>query len=420
MDRRTMLRRAAALTAAGAGGGLLAACTGGQEEPAAALPPLPQPAEEETYGPRSVRLGITAQSDAAPVVMAQELGYFGERDLQVRIEKLASAQAIRDALVGGQLDAAHGQYSIPLALAAGIGGLSARSVKIAMVLSANGQAITLNQDFSAVGYGDLAAVRELLEGNALTLAMTFPGGTHDTWLRYWLKASGADIGRFNIISTAADQMVENMRFGNLSGYSVDEPWNTLAVQEGFGFTHLTSQDIWRNHPEKALLVTERFAQDRGDILREVMGAVLQACRWLDDAENRNQAAEVMSEQQYVDLFAPTIRGRLLGRYDLGGGQLPRRYENGAGRVQFHLNGEVNAPRRSHAVWFLTQYQRFGLLTQEPPYLEIADDLLLRDAYAEVAAAASVAVPADDMTPFEVQLDGATFDPAAPGAERVRP
>jgi len=32
-------------------------------------------------------------------------------------------------------------------------------------------------------------VRKVLEAKTPTMAMTFPGGTHDMWLRYWLKAA---------------------------------------------------------------------------------------------------------------------------------------------------------------------------------------------------------------------------------------
>jgi nitrate/nitrite transport system substrate-binding protein len=89
-------------------------------------------------------------------------------------------------------------------------------------------------------------------------------------------------------------------------------------------------------------------------------------------------------------------------------------------MRFFRDGAVNLPRRAHAIWFLAQYQRLGYLDEAPPYTEIADDLILSDLYAEVAEAEGVDVPDDDMAPFEVILDGAAFDPAAPDEEASRP
>ena len=50
---------------------------------------------------------------------------------------------------------------------------------------------------------------------------------------------------------------------------------------------------------------------------------------------------------------------------------------------------------------------------------IVEALVLRELYEEVARAEGVAVPDDDMAPFTVVLDGATFDPAHPEHEAAR-
>lgn len=141
-----------------------------------------------------------------------------------------------------------------------------------MVLNNNGQAITLNKHFANVGYGDLEAARAALESKSPTVAMTFPGGTHDTWLRYWLRATKADASKVKIIPVPPPEMVANMKVGNMDGYCVGEPWNAVAVAQGIGFTHLTTQDLWRFHPEKALVVGERFAAEQPDVLADLMAA----------------------------------------------------------------------------------------------------------------------------------------------------
>ena len=419
MDRRTFLRLAGLAAAAPPLGALLGACgnppvEGGSPAPAAQTG---TPAAGGSTN-RRVRLGFIALTDCASVVMAEELGYFAERGLDVSVEKQASWAATRDNLLNGELDGAHCLFGMPFSVATGIGGSGSRALKIAMVLNSNGQAITLSKELASVGYGDLEKARAVLTAKSPTLAMTFPGGTHDLWLRSWLRAADVDAKAVQIVTIPPPQMVANMKVDAMDGFCVGEPWNAQAVQQGIGFTHLTTQDLWKHHTEKALVVNEGFATGRADVLKDVMGAVLQAGAWLDDLDNRRKAAVTIGALGYVNAPAAEIEGRLLGRYDLGAGIEPRTYEDDY--MVFSRDGRTNFPRRSHALWFLAQYRRLGLLAEDPPFMDLADSLILRDLYEEVAAAEKVDVPDDDMAPFDVALDEATFDPAEIKEEVSRP
>jgi nitrate/nitrite transport system substrate-binding protein len=386
--------------------------------PAASVTSAAAPATPATAKTvRKVKLGFIALTDASPIIMAKELGFFKNRSLDVEVIKQASWPALRDALLTGQIDGAHCLYSMPFSVATKIGGNGSTDLKIAMMLNQNGQAITLARDFKEVGYGDLPGAKEFLESkDTPSLAMTFPGGTHDLWLRYWLAATKADTSKVKISAVPPPQMVQNMSVGNVQAYCVGEPWNAVAVQKGVGFTHLATQDIWQNHPEKALVVNAKFAAET-DTLADVMGAVFDACKWLDDLANRSKAADTVSAPQYVNAPAADIRGRLLGQYDFGPGVGTKDFKGD--QMQFYRGGAVNFPRKSHAIWAMAQYQRFGLLKEAPNYTKLADELILTDLYAKVAAAEKVAIPSDDMTPFEIKLDKATFDPKNPSAEVTR-
>ena len=411
MQRREFLRIAGLAALAPAGATLLNACGSDSEKSSS-------PSSTAKGGPkRKVKLGFIALTDCSSLVMAKELGYFDERGLDVTLEKQASWPATRDNLINGQIDGAHCLWSMPFSVATGLGG-SGTPLRIAMVLNNNGQAITLNKDYAAAGYADLAAAKAILESKNPTLAMTFPGGTHDTWLRYWLKATKADASKVKIIPIPPAQMVANMKADNMDGYCVGEPWNAQAVAQGIGFTHLTTQDMWNFHPEKALVVNERYATEQADVLRDVMGAVLQAGKWLDDLSNRTRAAEVVGAPAYVNAPPAEIEGRLLGKYQLGAGLPDKTYKGN--QMVFFRDGKVNAPRRAHALWFMSQYQRFGLLKEAPPMQALADQLILRDLYEKVADKEGIDVPDDDMKPFDIQLDGATFDPVKPQEEARRP
>jgi nitrate/nitrite transport system substrate-binding protein len=364
-----------------------------------------------------VKLGFIALTDCAPIIMAKELGYFAQRGLDVSVEKQASWPALRDAVLNNQIDGAHALFGMPFSVASGIGGSGSTALKIAMMLNQNGQGITLENGFKEVGYGNIEAAGEMLRAKSPTLAMTFPGGTHDIWLRYWLKACKVDTAKLKIIAVPPPQMVANMKSNNMDGYCVGEPWNAQAVFDKVGFTHLATQDIWTGHPEKCLMVNEKFAAERKDVLKQVMGAILQASKWLDEPTNRAGVAETLAKPAYVNTQANTIRNRLIGQYDLGGGLGLKEFAGD--QMQFFQGGTVSFPRRSHATWFLAQYERLGIAKGTPDYANLPSKLILSDLYAEVAAAEKVPVPADDMSPFDVKLDGATFDPKKPQAEATR-
>lgn len=366
---------------------------------------------------RKVKLGFIALTDCASLVIAKEQGHFASRQLDVTLEKQASWPALRDALVNGQIDGAHCLYSMPASLAT-IGNQPDHPLRVAMMLNRNGQGITLQaKDFDGVGYGDLAGLKAKLDAKPEKLAMTYPGGTHDLWLRYMLKAAKYEPKPDQVIPIPPPQMVANMTAGTMSGYSVGEPWNAKAVTDGVGFTFLTTQDIWQDHPEKALVVGQKLTTDT-DTLQDLIVAILEASKWLDIPDNRKRTATTLAAETYVNTPAANIEGRLTGKYELGAKLGTKDFEGR--QMQFFQNGVVNAPRKSHTIWALAQYQRFGLIKTAPDYQALADKLVLRTVYEAAAKAAGVAVPDDDMKPFTVQIDKTTFDPTKPQAEASRP
>ena len=306
-------------------------------------------------------------------------------------------------------------FGMPFSVFTGIGGPAGKEIQIAMVLSNNGQAITLsNEDFGGkVGFRTLEKVKPAIEAvkakKEATFAMTFPGGTHDMWLRYWLAAAGVDQKTVKIITIPPPQMVANMKVNAMDGYSVGEPWNGVGVKEGIGFTALASQDIWKHHPEKALGVNPEFAGKRRDDLKLLMRAIIEASQYIDDVKNKPAVAKTIGTQAYVNAPADVIDARLEGRYTLGKDLGEYTYTDDF--MYFHRGGQVNFPRKSHAAWFMTQYVRHGYLKELPDTRAIAEKLILSDLYKDVAKEMNIAIPGDDLASFALGLDGAKFDPA---------
>jgi len=360
---------------------------------------------------KKVKLGFISLTDCAPLVVAKELGLFAKYGVDVELEKEASWAVVRDKLLNGEIDGAHCLFSMPFSVYTGIGGKAGSEMKIAMVLNNNGQAITLSKDFCGLaGFKEVnkvaAAVKNVQSRKEVTFAMTFPGGTHDIWLRNWMAAAGINQKSVGIITIPPPQMVANMRVDNMEGYCVGEPWNGVAAAQNVGFTHISTQDIWKHHPEKALVVNSNFAATDKEDLKKIMKAIIEACKWLDQMGNRKKAASWLTKPNYVNAPLQVIEARLAGSYDLGCDLGVQKYKDDY--MTFYNNGIVNTPHKSHAIWFLAQYVRFGYLKTDPDYKSIADKLILDDLFAEVAKEMGVPVQ-PDMQPFKTTYDVA-FDP----------
>lgn len=365
-----------------------------------------------------IRIGFIPLTDCAPIVMAKELGLFEKYGVNVEVTKEASWANVRDKLLTGELDGAHCLFSMPFSVYTGVGGKEGSEMRIAMVLNNNGQAITLSKDFCGkVGFKQTNKIAPVIAAKLkaekeVTFAMTFPGGTHDIWLRYWLAAAGVNQKTTRIITIPPPQMVANMKVGNMDGFSVGEPWNGVAVKQGIGFTEIASQDIWKHHPEKALVVNREFSEKRREDLKNVMKAVMEACKWLDNRANRKKAAEIIGKPAYVNAPADVIEARLMGDYNLGCDQGTQIYTDNY--MLFHRGGETNFPRKSHAIWFMAQFMRFDYLKEAPNFKLIADRIIMQDLYKELATSMKIKIPDDDMKPFVLDLDKAKFDPNSPG------
>ena len=360
------------------------------------------------------KFGFIPLTDCASLVMAKELGYFDKYGVNVEISKEASWANVRDKVLTGELSGAHCLFGMPFSVYTGLGGKAGSVMKLAMVLNNNGQAITLSKKFcDLIGNNDLSKVKgavEKLNGEKqVQFAMTFPGGTHDIWLRTWLDAAGVDAKTVGIKTIPPPQMVANMKVDNMDGFCVGEPWNGVAVKEGIGFTHLASQEIWKHHPEKALVVNEKFSDTHKEDLKKIMKAIIEASIWLDSLPNRKQAAGILSQTKYVNAPAEVIEARLMGTNNVGCKFGDKKYIDDY--MKFYNAGNTNYPRKSYGIWYMAQYVHFGMLAQPPAdYKAVADKIILQDLFNEVAAEMKMTVPDDDMKPFSLTINKKSFDP----------
>ena len=360
---------------------------------------------------REVKIGFIPLTDCASVVMASVLGIDEKYGVKIVPTKEASWAGVRDKLINGELDLSHVLYGLIYGVHLGAAG-PRTDMAVLMNLNWNGQAFTLSKRLADAGARDAASLARVMASNPreYTFAQTFPTGTHAMWLNYWLASAGINPLRdTRIITVPPPQMVANMRVGNMDGFCVGEPWNHRAIMDRVGVTAATTQDVWKDHPEKVLGTTEQFVQRHPNTCRAVTAAVLEASQWIDASiQNKRRTAETIAARAYVNTSVDVIVSRMLGLYEDGMG----RTWNDPHPMRFYQNGEVNFPYLSDGMWFLTQHKRWGLINSHPDYLAVARQINKIALYRQAATASKTPVPRNEMRSSKL-IDGVVWDASNP-------
>ena len=358
-----------------------------------------------------VKIGFIPLTDCASIVMASVLGIDKKYGVKIVPSKESSWASVRDKVVNGENDFTHMLLGQAYGVHLGVGGAK-KDMAVLMTLNHNGQAITLSKKLADKGAVDGASLAKLMstDKREYTFAQTFPTGTHAMWLYYWMAAHGINpIKDAKVITVPPPQMVANMRVGNMDGYCVGEPWNHRAIADGIGITAQTTQDIWKDHPEKVLATTGDFAKKYPNTCRAVTAAIIEAGRWIDAGlQNKTKMAETIADKSYVNTSVDVINQRILGRYQNGlSGSLAKTWDD-PNHMKFSNDGAVTFPYLSDGMWFLTQHKRWGLIKDHPDYLAVAKQINQIDIYKQAALASKTPVPKDLMRSSKL-MDGVVWD-----------
>ena len=360
-----------------------------------------------------VKVSFIALTDCSSVVMANHLGLDKKYGVKIIPTKEASWAAIRDKLVNGENDMSHILYGLVYGLQMGIGGQQ-KDMSVLMSINNNGQAISLSKALYKKGVTDGASLKILMdkEKRDYTFAQTFPTGTHAMWLYYWLANYGINPFKDAKITTVPPpQMVANMRSGNMDGFCVGEPWNARAIIDDVGFTAITTQAIWQDHPEKVLGSTGDFAKRYPNTCRAVVSAMLEASKYIDaSTSNKHTTAEVVSAPSFINTDINVIQDRMMGRYNNGIGKT----WDDPHAMKFYNDGMANYPYLSDGIWFMTQHKRWGLLKEHPDYLAVAKKVNNIALYKEAATATKTPLPKGDMRSSKL-FDGIVWNGSNPAA-----
>ena len=360
----------------------------------------------------TVNIGYIPLTDAAPLIIAKEKGLFAKYGLEiVNLFQEVSWDAIADHTISGELHAAQMVTGLPLALTLGMNGRPSTPISVPLVLSRNGNAITLSTELYSQGVHTLqnlkAAISTVTLERKLTLGIVHDCSMHNLMLRYWLASAGIDPDTdLNLIVIPPQEMVDRLRSGQIDGFCVGEPWNSQAIQEGIGFVIATDLDIWAGNPEKVLGFKESWVQQHPNTHAAIVQAVLEACEYCDEPRHRPEILKLLT--QHLNISAQYIRPGLIGPFNRGGNTLPEqlpRYH------QFHIEN-ANCPRRVEGLWVLTQLARWGIVPFPKNHLEILTRVRRVDHFLTACQQLGYIGIEPDRDPFQL-FDGQVFNPDEP-------
>jgi nitrate/nitrite transport system substrate-binding protein len=358
----------------------------------------------------TLNFGMIALTDCSPIVIAHEKGLFKKYGIASTVTKGANWAAIRDNLSSGTIQATHMLLGMPLASTMGLAGSPKKPMIVPWLMNRNGQAITLKTEWKGKVGADPKAIKPFVEqakklGEPLTFAMTFPPGTHAMWMRYYLAAGGINPDTdVSLITVPPPQMVANMKIGKMDGFCVGEPWNARAIADKIGYTSVSTQDIWKDHPEKVCAFLAEFADKNPKTIKAVLKALHEASAWLDVMDNRPEQCDIVSKPTYINCDAKTILGRLQGHYDYGDGRTKE-----DSNYMIYSGRNCNYPQPKYAKWFLSQYRRWGLVKGAPDYEGIAKQVMRTDIYEDAMKEIGYAHGGLN-NDKETLFDDVTFDP----------
>ncbi len=371
------------------------------------------------------KLGFIALTDAAPLFVADEKGLFKKHGMtEVEVLKQSSWGTTRDNLVLGSarggIDGGHILTPMPYLISAGFNSEPV-AMSILARLNLNGQCISVGNEYKDLKVEtDTTAFSKALaakraSGKDIRAAVTFPGGTHDLWMRYWLAAGGINPDKdIATIVVPPAQMVANMKVGSMDTFCVCEPWNRQLINQGIGYTANTTGELWNNHPEKAFALRSDYVAANPNASKALLMAIMEAQIFCEQPENKEEVAEICSRRRWINAPVADIIDRVKGNFDYGTGKVINNHP----QQMRYWSQHASYPFQSHDLWFLVENQRWGTIPMDYDLQALIAKVNREDIWRDAAASLGIDkadIPTSVSRGKERFFDGVEFDPTNPQA-----
>ena len=397
---------------------------------------VPNAAAAAALEAKTISLGFIPILEAAPLVIGVEKGFFANHGLDVKLSKQANWGAARDNVVlgsaGGGIDGGQWQLPMPQMISTGAltNGKKVPMVILAMLMSqGNGIAaaesvkdanLSFNLKQSSPGYFEAFSKKE---GRKFRAAYTFPKANQEYWIRYWLAAGGVDPDKqVELLVVPTPETLQGMKNGTMEAFSTGDPWPSRIARDKIGYLAATTSQIWKSHPEEFLAVRADWVDKHPKATVALLKGLIEAQMWLDKAENKAEAAAILSSRKWFNVPQPVLEESLKGQYKIGASATPMN-DPSMGPLYWNSDrGVISYPYKSLTLWFLIEGLRWKFYPGTIDTVEQAralNDQVTRDEPWKQAAK-ELGVPAKDIPTSpsrgkETFFDGVVYDPENPKA-----
>jgi len=282
----------------------------------------PSPNRTKARNPYSVKIGYVPLLDAAPLLIASELGYFQKHSISVTLRREPGWASVRDKLSFGELDCAHAPIGLSIALNLGSGCLPTKMIAPLMV-SIHGNAITLNSSIPSHIVKEENGLKSFFTDHSdtdrkPTFAAVHPWSSHAVMIHSWLARHGLFPGKdVEIIYLPPPVMVRNLKAGTLDGFCVGEPWNSQAIIEGTGWVTARSSTMANGEFEKALIMSEDFASRQPEVSIRLIAALREACEFCSQPQNIQKIIDILAQKEHLDCSKKVLENALGNAFHTG-------------------------------------------------------------------------------------------------------
>ena len=340
-----------------------------------------------------LRIGFIPLVDAAALIVAVDKGFTKAEGLDVSLVREVSWSNVRDKLNIGLFDAAHLLAPVAIASSLGLGHIKV-PITAPFNLGLNGNAITVSPALHAELIGEIDGDRfdPMATANALarvvakrrkagaepvTFGMTFPFSTHNYQLRFWMAAGGVDPDEdVRLVVLPPPYMVDSLASGQVDAFCVGAPWNSVAVDLGVGHILHFVSDILVRAAEKVLAVRQNWSEKNSDVLAALIRAASRAAEFIEQPDNRVEAARILSQPDRIGVDAEVIQRTLVGRLKIS----PDGTMRESGRYLLVGRDGAQRPEAVQAAWLYAQMVRWGQAAFSPEALQIATGVFRPDLF----------------------------------------
>ncbi len=340
-----------------------------------------------------LQIGFIPLIDAAALIIAVDKGFTAAEGLQVTLVREVSWSNVRDKLNIGLFDAAHLLAPVAIASSLGLG-----HVRVPIVapfnLGLNGNAITVSPALhaaimaeidgdrfdpmaTALALSRVVAARRKNGAEPLTFGMTFPFSTHNYQLRFWMAAGGVDPDEdVRLVVLPPPFMVDSIAGGQIDGFCVGAPWNSIAVDRGVGqILHFVS-DILKRAAEKVLAIRQGWAEKNPQTVAALVRAASRAADFIEEPQNRTEAARILALPQHIGVDDQVILRTLEGRLKISADGTVRE----SSRYLLVGREDASRPDPVQAAWLYAQMVRWGQAAMTVDALKTAKGVFRPDLY----------------------------------------